>query len=146
MDQARAHTVHWRRWGPYLSERQWGTVREDYSADGSCLGILPARPRALACLSLGRGWTCSEFPTTTSGSVLRWRSGTARIRFLKERLFGLTNGEGNHGEDVKEYYYYLDNTPTHSYMKALYKYPQAEFPYRRLIEENRRRPRNDAGV
>ena len=106
-------------------------MREDYSPDGDGLGVLPARPRALARLPLGRGRPRAASPTTTSASASRWRSGTGAIPILKERLFGLDGREGNHGEDVKEYYFYLDSTPTHSYMKCLYKYPQAAFPYER---------------
>jgi hypothetical protein len=131
---------NWKRWGTYLSERQWGTVREDYSADGGCWDYLPhdhARSRAyrwgedgLLGLTDREGRLCF--------AVALWNG---RDPILKERLFGLTNSEGNHGEDVKESYFYLDATPTHSYCKALYKYPQGEFPYRRLIEENRARGR-----
>ena len=132
--------AHWKRWGPYLSERAWGTVREDYSAGGTAWDHLPhdhARSRAyrwnedgLAGISDRRQELCF--------AVALWNR---RDPILKERLFGLTGQEGNHGEDVKELYYYLDSTPTHSYMKYLYKYPQAEFPYARLVEENRRRGR-----
>jgi hypothetical protein len=133
--------AEWRFWGPYLSERQWGTVREDYSADGDAWNDLPhdhARSRAyrwgedgLAGISDERGRLCL--------ALALWNG---RDPFLKERLFGLTNGQGNHGEDVKELYYYLDATPTHSYLKMLYKYPQAAFPYSRLIEESNRRNRD----
>src|SRR6266705_3751568 len=132
----------WRRWGPYLSERAWGTVREDYSADGNAWGYLPhdhARSRAyrwnedgLAGISDDKGRLCF--------ALALWNE---RDPILKERLFGLGGPEGNHGEDVKECYFYLDNTPTHSYMKSLYKYPHAEFPYTRLVEENRRRGLGD---
>ena len=131
-------TKNWKRWGPYLSERQWGTVREDYSPDGSSWEYFPhehARSRAyrwgedgLLGITDREGRLCF--------SLALWNG---RDPILKERLFGLTGPEGNHGEDVKEAYFYLDSTPTHSYMKALYKYPQAEFPYRLLSEENRRR-------
>ncbi len=128
----------WRRWGPYLSERQWGTVREDYRPTAMpgniCRTTTPA-----AALIAGAKMALPASATTSSGSVSRSRFGTAGIPILKERLFGLTNSEGNHGEDVKELYYYLDATPTHSYLKMLYKYPQREFPYARLVEENRRR-------
>src|SRR5438067_13635242 len=137
---ARDRKAHWKRWGPYLSERAWGTVREDYSAGGTAWDHLPhdhARSRAyrwnedgLAGISDRRQELCF--------AVALWNR---RDPILKERLFGLTGQEGNHGEDVKELYYYLDSTPTHSYMKYLYKYPQAEFPYARLVEENRRRGR-----
>jgi hypothetical protein len=128
----------WKRWGPYLSERQWGTVREDYSPHGTAWDYLPhdaARSRAyrwgedgIAGVSDDRGLLCL--------AVALWNG---RDPILKERLFGLTNSEGNHGEDVKELYYYLDATPTHSYLRMLYKYPQREFPYARLVDENRRR-------
>src|SRR6266480_6740989 len=140
LDQSRDHTAHWKRWGPYLSERAWGTVREDYSPDGSAWEYLPhdiARSRAyrwnedgLAGISDDKGWMCF--------ALALWNG---RDPILKERLFGLTGPEGNHGEDVKETYFYLDSTPTHSYLKALYKYPLARFPYERLLEENRRRDR-----
>src|SRR5215471_5752487 len=133
----------WRRWGPYLSERAWGTVREDYSQDGNAWGYLThdaARSRAyrwnedgLAGISDDKGQMCF--------AIALW-NGLDPI--LKERLFGLTGLQGNHGEDVKELYYYLDNTPTHSYMRMLYKYPQGAFPYQQLIDENRRRSREDS--
>ena len=129
---------NWKRWGPYLSERQWATVREDYSADGTCWDYFPhdhARSRAYRWGEDGLlGITDRE--CRLCFSLALWNG---RDPILKERLFGLTGPEGNHGEDVKECYFYLDATPTHSYMKALYKYPQAEFPYARLVEENRRR-------
>ncbi|MGC2461110.1 MAG: hypothetical protein WA446_09095 [Steroidobacteraceae bacterium] len=128
----------WKKWGPYLSERQWGTVREDYSAHGTAWDYFPhdhSRSRAyrwgedgLAGFSDARQFLCL--------GLALWNQ---RDPILKERMFGLTNGEGNHGEDVKELYYYLDATPSHSYLKMLYKYPQAEFPYARLGDENRRR-------
>jgi hypothetical protein len=128
----------WKTWGPYLSERQWGTVREDYSANGDAWNYFThdnAQYRAyrwgedgLAGISDSRQLLCF--------ALALWNG---RDPILKERLFGLNNGEGNHGEDVKEYYFYLDNTPTHSYMKYLYKYPQAEYPYRQIIEVNRAR-------
>ena len=131
---------NWKRWGPYLSERQWGTVREDYSANGACWDYFPhdhARSRAYRWGEDGLLGICDREGRLAFALTL-WNG---RDPILKERLFGLTNHEGNHGEDVKECYYYLDSTPTHSYMKALYKYPQAEFPYARLVEENRRRGR-----
>lgn len=131
---------HWKRWGPYVSERAWGTVREDYSAHGTAWEHVPhdhARSKAyrwnedgLAGISDRHQYICF--------SVALWNG---RDPILKERLFGLTGNEGNHGEDVKEYYFYLDSTPTHSYMKMLYKYPQQPFPYSRLVEENRHRSR-----
>ncbi len=132
----------WKRWGPYLSERQWGTVREDYSANGDCWGYFShdqARSRAYRWGEDGLLGICDRQCRLCFALAL-WNE---RDPILKERLFGLTNPEGNHGEDVKEQYFYLDSTPTHSYMKALYKYPQAEFPYARLVEENRRRTKND---
>jgi len=138
LDEARAKAAAWKKWGPYLTERQWGNVREDYSADGAAWEYFPhdaARSRAyrwgedgIAGISDDRQFLCF--------AVALWNG---RDPFLKERLFGLTGHEGNHGEDVKELYYYLDSTPTHSYMKMLYKYPQNEYPYGRLLDENRRR-------
>src|SRR5436189_3112846 len=133
----------WRRWGPYLSERAWGTVREDYSADGSAWDYFPhdhARSRAFRWNEDGLGGICNR-QQNICFSVALWNG---RDSILKERLFGLTGPEGNHGEDVKELYYYLDSTPTHSYLKALYKYPQAAYPYGRLVEENRRRSKDAA--
>jgi hypothetical protein len=138
----RGRKANWKRWGPYLSERQWGTVREDYSANGTAWEYLPhdhARSRAYRWGEDGLGGISDRHQYTCFALAL-W-NGVDPI--LKERLFGLTGNEGNHGEDVKEYYYYLDSTPTHSYMKFLYKYPQREFPYARLVEENRRRGKRD---
>jgi hypothetical protein len=142
LDEARTQRVPWRRWGPYLSERQWGTVREDYSDSGDAWAYFShdqARSRAyrwgedgLAGVSDDRQRLCF--------AVALWNG---QDPILKERLFGLTNSEANHGEDVKEYYFYLDSTPTHSYMKYLYKYPQAAYPYRDLIETNQRRSRQE---
>ena len=132
--------VDWAKWGPYLSERQWGTVREDYSADGDAWTYFPhdhARSRAYRWGEDGMLGICDRDCRICFAPAL-W-NGVDPI--LKERFFGLGNPEGNHGEDVKEDYYYLDNTPTHSWMQALYKYPQREFPYRQLIEENARRSR-----
>src|SRR5512136_439501 len=133
---------NWKRWGPYLSERQWGTVREDYSATGDCWNYLThdhARSRAYRWGEDGLlGITDRE--CRLCFALALWNG---RDPFLKERLFGLTGPQGNHGEDVKECYFYLDSTPTHSYMKALYKYPQAGFPYARLVEENHHRTRED---
>jgi hypothetical protein len=132
---------NWKRWGPYLSERQWGTVREDYSEDGDCWTYFPhdhARSRAYRWGEDGLlGITDRE--CRLCFALALWNG---KDPILKERLFGLTGPEGNHGEDVKECYYYLDSTPTHSYMKALYKYPQAEFPYDWLVEENHRRSKD----
>ena len=118
---------NWKRWGPYLSERQWGTVREDYSATGDCWTLFPARSRAQPRLSLGRRRIARHLrpPGPLCFALALWNG---QDPILKERLFGLNGEEGNHGEDVKECYFYLDSTPTHSYMKALYKYPQRAFP------------------
>jgi Mannosylglycerate hydrolase MGH1-like glycoside hydrolase domain len=141
LEESRRRLVHWKRWGPYLSERQWGTVREDYSANGTAWEYLPhdhARSRAYRWGEDGIGGISDRHQKICFALAL-WNG---RDPILKERMFGLTGNEGNHGEDVKEYYFYLDATPTHSYMKFLYKYPQAEFPYRRLAEENRRRGRS----
>jgi hypothetical protein len=142
LNDARETGVPWKKWGPYLSERQWGTVREDYSSDGNAWDYFShdqSRSRAyrwgedgLAGISDDKQQLCF--------AIALWNG---RDPILKERLFGLTNSEANHGEDVKEYYFYLDSTPTHSYMKYLYKYPQQEFPYRDLVETNRRRSREE---
>src|SRR5215475_3189848 len=140
LEEAAARRVHWKRWGPYLAERQWGTVREDYSPGGTAWEHFPhdhARSRAYRWGEDGIAGICDRHQNICFAIAL-W-NGSDPI--LKERLFGLTGKEGNHGEDVKEYYFYLDSTPTHSYMKFLYKYPQAEFPYKWLVEENRRRGR-----
>src|SRR5215471_13803550 len=143
LKDAAASDSPWKKWGPYLTERQWGTVREDYSEDGNAWEYFShdqARSRAyhwgedgLAGVSDDRQFLCF--------AVALWNG---KDPILKERLFGLTNSEGNHGEDVKEYYFYLDSTPTHSYMKYLYKYPQGAFPYEDLVRTNRRRMRSDA--
>jgi hypothetical protein len=133
---------HWNRWGPFLSERGWGTVREDYSAGGNAWSYFPhdhARSRVYRWNEDGIAGICDRHQYLCFALAL-WNG---RDPILKERLFGLTSREGNHGEDVKEYYFYLDNTPTHSYMKYLYKYPQAGYPYRQLIDENRRRTKAD---
>jgi len=133
---------HWKRWGPYLSERAWGTVREDYSPHGTAWEAFPhdqARSRAYRWNEDGLGGICDRHQLICFALAL-WNG---RDPMLKERIFGLTGNEGNHGEDAKECYFYLDSTPTHSYMKYLYKYPQAEFPYTQLVEENRRRGRQD---
>ncbi|HVB60185.1 MAG TPA: hypothetical protein VNE61_03235 [Ktedonobacteraceae bacterium] len=142
LQQDQQHQVYWKRWGPYLSERSWGTVREDYSPYGTAWDFLPhdwARSKAYRWGEDGLGGICDRHQHLCFALAL-WNG---RDPILKERLFGLTGEEGNHGEDVKEYYYYLDNTPTHSYMKFLYKYPQAAYPYEQLIEENRRRGKLD---
>jgi len=142
LDEARERDVPWRQWGPYLSERQWGTVREDYSEDGNAWDYFShdqARSRAYHWGEDGLAGLSDDHQRLCFSPAL-WNGKDA---ILKERLFGLTNSEGNHGEDVKEYYFYLDNTPTHSYMKYLYKYPQSSFPYSDLVETNRRRGRSD---
>ena len=142
LQQTRTSCIPWKKWGPYLSERQWGTVREDYSADGRAWDYFThdhARSRAYRWGEDGIAGISDESQLLCFAVAL-WNG---RDPILKERLFGLNNTEGNHGEDVKEYYFYLDNTPTHSYMKYLYKYPQAEFPYENLVRTNRARTRND---
>jgi hypothetical protein len=142
LKEAEVSGVPWKKWGPYLSERQWGTVREDYSATGNAWDYFShdqARSRAYRWGEDGLGGISDDQQLLCFALAL-WNG---RDPILKERLFGLTNGEGNHGEDVKEYYFYLDSTPTHSYMKYLYKYPQAAFPYTDLVETNRRRSRQE---
>src|SRR2546425_796993 len=142
LQEARERTAHWKRWGPYLSERAWGTVREDYSPGGTAWEYLPhdhARSKAYRWNEDGLAGFSDRHQYICFALAL-WNG---RDPILKERAFGLTGNEGNHGEDVKEYYFYLDSTPTHSYMKWLYKYPQAEFPYQQLVEETRRRGRDD---
>jgi hypothetical protein len=136
--EVRDHIFGWRRWGPYLSERSWGTVREDYSQAGDAwrsLSYEQARAKAYRWGEDGIAGICDRYQLLCFAPAF-WNG---RDPHLKERLFGVTAWEGNHGEDVKEYYYHSDNTPTHSYMRYLYKYPQQEFPYRRLVEENQRR-------
>jgi hypothetical protein len=142
LNEAREAGVPWKKWGPYLSERQWGTVREDYSNDGNAWSYFShdqSRSRAYRWGEDGLGGI-SDDKQRLCFAVALWNE---RDPILKERLFGLTNSEGNHGEDVKEYYFYVDSTPTHSYMKYLYKYPQREFPYRDLVETNGRRSREE---
>ena len=142
LQETASRAQNWQRWGPFLSERQWGTVREDYSANGDAWGYFPhdqARSRAYRWGEDGLLGICDR-ECRLCFSLALWNG---RDPILKERLFGLTGPEGNHGEDVKECYYYLDSTPTHSYMKALYKYPHAEFPYDRLVAENHRRGKHD---
>ena len=142
LNEAREAGIPWKKWGPYLSERQWGTVREDYSTDGNAWDYFShdqSRSRAYRWGEDGLGGLCDD-KQKLCFAVALWNE---RDPILKERLFGLTNSEGNHGEDVKEYYFYIDSTPTHSYMKYLYKYPQREFPYADLIETNRRRSREE---
>jgi hypothetical protein len=142
LEEAREQKVHWKKWGPYLSERQWGTVREDYSEGGDAWNYFThdqARSRAYRWGEDGLAGVSDDKQRLCFALAL-WNG---KDPILKERLFGLTNSEGNHGEDVKEYYFYLDSTPTHSYMKYLYKYPQAAFPYADLVETNRRRSRSE---
>jgi hypothetical protein len=141
LDEAYRRAVDWKKWGPYLSERSWATVREDYSADGNVWDYFPhdhARSRVFRWGEDGLGGICDREQYLCFAPTL-WNGGDS---ILKERLFGLTGHEGNHGEDVKEYYFYLDNTPTHSYMRMLYKYPQAAYPFEQLIVENRRAGRD----
>ncbi len=140
LEEIRAQIAPWQKWGPYLSERQWGTVREDYSSDGNAWSYFPhdqARSRAYRWGEDGIGGITDDHNLLCFALAL-WNG---QDPILKERLYGLTNSEGNHGEDVKEYYFYIDSTPTHSYMKYLYKYPQAEFPYADLVNTNRSRGR-----
>src|SRR5438270_8674831 len=142
IEENNLRSQRWHLWGQYLSGRQWGTVREDYSANGDSWNSLPhdhARSRAyrwgedgLAGISDYKQRLC-----------FAWAFWNGQDTILKERLFGLTGPEGNHGEDVKEYYFYLDSTPTHSYMKMLYKYPQSAFPYADLVETNRQRGKDE---
>src|SRR3974377_1258633 len=142
LEEAREGKAPWKKWGPYLSERQWGTVREDYSENGDAWNYFThdhARSRAyrwgedgLAGISDDKQHLCF--------ALALWNG---KDPIIKERLFGLTNAEGNHGEDVKEYYFYLDSTPTHSYMKYLNKYPQRAYPYDDLVRTNRNRTRQD---
>jgi hypothetical protein len=143
LQEALTHQAHWRKWGPYLSDRAWGTVREDYSPDGTAWDYFThdsARSRAYRWGEDGI-FGISDNHQRLCFAIALWNG---EDPILKERFFGLTGSEGNHGEDVKEYYFYLDNTPTHSYMKALYKYPQQAFPYSQLVEENKRRNRRDS--
>jgi hypothetical protein len=142
LQQERDRTAYWSRWGPYLSERQWGTVREDYSADGNAWDYFPhdhARSRAYRWGEDGIAGI-SDNHQRLCFAIALWNGEDS---ILKERMFGLNSTEGNHGEDVKEYYFYLDNTPSHSYMKCLYKYPQQAFPYKALVEENQKRGYQD---
>ena len=142
LEEARTHKIPWKKWGPYLSERQWGTVREDYSEGGDAWNYFShdqARSRAYRWGEDGLAGISDDQQRLCFALAL-WNG---KDPILKERLFGLTNSESNHGEDVKEYYFYLDSTPTHSYMKYLYKYPQAAFPYADLVETSRSRSRNE---
>src|SRR5579872_2865349 len=142
LQEAITHAADWKKWGPYLSERSWGTVREDYSPDGAAWDYFPhdqARSRAYRWVEDGLLGICDRRQYLCFAIAL-WNGNDP---IIKERLFGLTGPQGNHGEDVKEYYYYLDSTPTHSYMKGLYKYPQAAYPYQWLIDEAARRTHDD---
>lgn len=141
-EQARLQDNEWKKWGPYVSDRQWGTVREDYSANGDAWNYIThdmARSKAYRWNEEGIAGICDDLQLLCF-SIALWNK---KDPIIKERYFGLSNPEGNHGEDVKELYYYLDSTPTHSYMKMLYKYPQQEYPYAWLVDENKRRTRND---
>ena len=142
LNEARNQTTLWKKWGPYVSERQWGTVREDYSEGGDAWNYFThdqARSRTYRWGEDGLAGISDDKQQLCFALAL-WNG---KDPILKERLFGLTNSEGNHGEDVKEYYFYLDSTPTHSYLKYLYKYPQQAYPYADLVETNRRRSRNE---
>src|SRR5262249_15456736 len=139
-ERARRDLAEWHRWGPYLSERAWGTVREDYSADGDAWNFFPhdhARSRAYRWSEDGLGGICDQRQHLCFAFAF-WNGADP---FLKERIFGLTGEQGNHGEDAKEYWWYLDSTPTHSWMRWRYVYPQAAFPYDALVRENARRDR-----
>ncbi|MEN9676337.1 MAG: hypothetical protein RIS76_2233, partial [Verrucomicrobiota bacterium] len=142
LEEAREQKTPWKKWGPYLSERQWGTVREDYSENGDAWNYFShdqARSRAYRWGEDGLAGISDDNQRLCFALAL-WNG---KDPILKERLFGLTNSEGNHGEDVKEYYFYLDSTPTHSYLKYLYKYPQAAYPYDPLVQTNRSRSRQE---
>jgi hypothetical protein len=142
LEESRERKRHWKRWGPYLAERQWGTVREDYSGEGAAWDYFPfehAHARTYRWGEDGLAGFCDRHQLVCLGLAL-WNG---RDPILKERLYGLSGNQGNHGEDVKEQYFYLDSTPTHSYLRMLYKYPQAEFPYLRLLEENKKRGRSN---
>ena len=145
MEEARTGAAPWKAWGPYLSERQWGTVREDYSESGDAWNYFPheqARSRAYRWGEDGIAGICDERQRLCLALAL-WNGADP---ILKERMFGLTNSEGNHGEDVKEYWFYLDSTPTHSYMKCQYKYPQRAFPYLDLVSDERQPRQAGDGV
>jgi hypothetical protein len=142
LQEAQENKSQWKKWGPYLSDRQWGTVREDYSENGDAWNFFThdhARSRAYRWGEDGIAGISDDKQILCFALAL-WNG---KDPILKERYFGLTNSEANHGEDVKEYYFYLDSTPTHSYMKMLYKYPQAAFPYMDLLETNKQRTRNE---
>jgi len=138
LNDAVKNKINWKKWGPYLTDRQWGTIREDYSPYGNAWEYVPhdeARSKAFRWGEEGIGGISDDQQIICFALGL-WNQ---KDPIIKERYFGLTSNEGNHGEDVKDYYYYLDNTPTHSYMKMLYKFPQDEFPYSKLVEENKKR-------
>src|SRR3954454_20803485 len=142
LNAAREKRVPWRQWGPYLAERQWGTVREDYSAGGDAWSYFThdqARSRAYHWGEDGIAGISDDHQRLCLALAL-WNG---KDPIIKERLFGLTNSEGNHGEDVKEYYFYLDSTPTHSYLKYLYKYPQSAYPYDNIVSVNKSRNRSE---
>jgi hypothetical protein len=142
LTETQTQQLPWKKWGPYLSDRQWGTVREDYSPGGSAWDYFPhdqARSRAYRWGEDGI-LGISDDQQLLCFAIALWNG---EDDILKERLFGLTGQEGNHGEDVKEYYFYLDSTPTHSYMKGLYKYPHGKFPYGKIVEETKARDRRD---
>ena len=142
LTQAREPETPWKKWGPYLSERQWGTVREDYSENGNAWDYFShdqARSRAYRWGEDGLAGMSDDNQLLCFALAL-WNG---KDPILKERLVGLTNSEGNHGEDVKDYYFYLDSTPTHSYMKYLYKYPQSAYPYEQIVQTNCRRNRHE---
>src|SRR5919206_3504211 len=142
IEKERLQEAAWKQWGPYVSNRQWGTVREDYSPNGDAWNYTTfdmARSKAYRWGEEGIAGICDQ-EQLLCFSLALWNK---QDPILKEILFGLSNSEGNHGEDVKELFYYLDSTPTHSYMKMLYKYPQSTFPYTRLKTENAKRTRND---
>jgi len=144
LEEARENRAPWKKWGPYLSERQWGTVRKDYSDNGDAWNYFThdqARSRAYRWGEDGLGGICDDHQVLCFVLAL-WNRRDPIL--MKERAFGLANGEGNHGEDVKEYYFYIDSTPTHSYMNYLYKYPQAAFPYSDLVATNHNRNKNEA--
>src|SRR4249919_2220608 len=143
LNEAREQKAPWKKWGPYLSERQWGTVREDYSENGNAWDYFShdqARSRAYHWGEDGLAGISDDKQRLCFALAL-WNG---KDSILKERAFGLTNSEGNHGEDVKEYYFYLDSTPTHSYLKYLYKYPQTAFPYDELVLANGKRSRQES--
>ena len=141
LEDTHTHGVPWKQWGPYLSERQWGTVREDYSPTGEAWDYFSHEQAHARAYRWGEDGLLgiSDEKQRLCFSIALWNGQDPE---LKERLFGLTGSQGNHGEDVKEYYFYLDSTPTHSYLKGLYKYPQAEYPYGQLVTENQQRGRD----